>query len=182
MSDMFGIEGRRITPFQGLNGAADADFYCDELKLVVELDGPVHGKKTKKDKKRDGYMASLGLTVLRFSNADFLADPKAALQAIAAKLLPSPHGRGGGGEGNPGMAAYADIPGFCKSAKLKEIEAHGHVLTPGRYVGAEEIEDDGIPFEEKMAELSAELYEQMNEAEERDAAIRQNLEVLGYGE
>jgi len=66
------------------------------------------------------------------------------------------------------------------SASLKEIQAHGHVLTPGRYVGAEEIEDDGIPFEEKMAELTAELYEQMAEAEELDATIRQNLEALGF--
>ena len=77
---------------------------------------------------------------------------------------------------------YEDIPGFCKSATLEEIRAHGHVLTPGRYVGAEEIEDDGVPFEEKMAELSAQLYEQMAEAEKLDAAIRKNLEVLGYGE
>jgi len=84
------------------------------------------------------------------------------------------------GEENAGK--YEDIAGFCKAATLKEIEAHGHVLTPGRYVGAEEIEDDGVPFEEKMAELSAELYEQMNEAEELDTAIRQNLEVIGYGE
>lgn len=83
--------------------------------------------------------------------------------------------------GEKDTGEYEDIPGFCKSATLKEIEAHGHVLTPGRYVGAEEIEDDGVPFEEKMAELSAELYEQMNEAEELDAAIRRNLEVLGYG-
>jgi type I restriction enzyme M protein len=94
---------------------------------------------------------------------------------------PRPVGEGRG-EGKPGMAAYADVPGFCKTATLKDIQAHGHVLTPGRYVGAVEIEDDGIPFEEKMAELSAELYEQMAEAEELDAAIRKNLEVLGYGE
>lgn len=77
---------------------------------------------------------------------------------------------------------YEDKAGFCKSTTLKEIAAHGHVLTPGRYVGAEEIEDDGVPFEEKMAELSAELYEQMSEAEELDDAIRRNLEMLGYGE
>ena len=76
---------------------------------------------------------------------------------------------------------YEDVPAFCKSATITEIAAHGHVLTPGRYVGAEEVEDDGVPFEEKMAELSAELYEQMAEAEELDAAIRRNLEMLGYG-
>jgi len=178
--------------------------------------------------------------------------------------------------GEMGAGNYEDKPGFCKAATLKEIQAHGHVLTPGRYVGAEDIEDDlpaprpgvffvyaikceggsyyightdniprrwqehisgkgadwtkthkpiyiahyeeftsredavarekelkstsgrkwlkkaiaegrarqagGVPFEEKMAELSAELYEQMAEAEELDAAIRRNLEVLGYGE
>ncbi len=77
---------------------------------------------------------------------------------------------------------YEDKPGFCKSATLEEIKSHHYVLTPGRYVGAEELEDDGIPFEEKMAELSATLYEQMREGAELDAVIRKNLEVLGYGE
>ena len=77
---------------------------------------------------------------------------------------------------------YKDKPGFCKAATLKEIQAHGHVLTPGRYVGAEEVEDDGVPFEERMAELSAELYEQMAEAEELDATIKKNLEMLGFGD
>ena len=51
-------------------------------------------------------------------------------------------------------------PGFCKSATLDEIRQHGHILTPGRYVGAEEVEDDGEPFDEKMARLTAELREQ----------------------
>ena len=76
---------------------------------------------------------------------------------------------------------YADVPGFCKSATLDEIRQHGHILTPGRYVGAEEIEDDGIPFEEKMADLSSKLYEQMAEGQALDATIRKNLEALGYG-
>jgi hypothetical protein len=48
---------------------------------------------------------------------------------------------------------YADVAGFCKSATTEEIRAHQHVLTPGRYVGSEEVEDDGEPFEEKMARL-----------------------------
>lgn len=84
------------------------------------------------------------------------------------------------GEQNAGK--YEDKAGYSKSATLKEIEAHGYVLTPGRYVGAEEIEDDGVQFEEKMAELSGELYEQMAEGVALDAAIRKNLEALGYGE
>ena len=56
------------------------------------------------------------------------------------------------------------------------------VLTPGRYVGAEEVEDDGVPFEEKMTKLSAELYEQFAKADKLKATIRKNLEALGYGE
>jgi type I restriction enzyme M protein len=77
--------------------------------------------------------------------------------------------------------ATEDKAGFCKSATFDEIEANDFVLTPGRYVGAAEIEDDGIPFETKMAELSQTLYQQMDEAEKLDAVIRKNLEVLGYG-
>lgn len=77
---------------------------------------------------------------------------------------------------------YQDIPGFCKSSNLDEIRSHHYVLTPGRYVGAEEIEDDGVPFEEKMAELTAKLREQMAEGRRLDAAILKNLEELGYGE
>jgi len=77
---------------------------------------------------------------------------------------------------------YENIPGFCKSATLDEIKANDYVLTPGRYVGAAEIEDDGVLFEEKMAELSQTLYRQMQESAELDAVIRQNLEGLGYGE
>ncbi|MFZ1745345.1 MAG: N-6 DNA methylase, partial [Nitrospirales bacterium] len=87
----------------------------------------------------------------------------------------SPSGRGGG-EG------YKDEPGFCKAATLEEIASHDFVLTPGRYVGAADVEDDGIPFETKMEEMSQTLYAQMAEAARLDGVIRQNLEVLGYGE
>jgi len=54
------------------------------------------------------------------------------------------------------------------------------VLTPGRYVGAEEQEDDGVPFEEKIAELTAKLYEQFEEARRLEAEIKKNLGVLGF--
>jgi type I restriction enzyme M protein len=81
--------------------------------------------------------------------------------------------------GNPGI--YKDIPGFCKSATLEEIRKHGHILTPGRYVGAEAAEDDGEPFEEKMQRLAATLREQQKEAAKLDAAIAANLKELGYG-
>ena len=77
---------------------------------------------------------------------------------------------------------YEDVPGFCKSATLKDIQANDYVLTPGRYVGAAEIEDDGIPFEEKMADLTTTLYRQIDESEKLDAVIRKILGGLGYGE
>jgi type I restriction enzyme M protein len=77
---------------------------------------------------------------------------------------------------------YQDKAGYCKSATLAEIKANDYVLTPGRYVGAAEIEDDGIPFETKMSELSQTLYKQMSEAQLLDKGIRKNLEALGYGE
>ncbi len=75
---------------------------------------------------------------------------------------------------------YFDIPGFCKSATLAEIAAQGFVLTPCRYVGAEDVEDDGEPFEEKMGKLTAELSEQFAESAKLEIAIRKNLEGLGY--
>ena len=75
---------------------------------------------------------------------------------------------------------YADIPGFCKSATTEEIAAHRHVLTPGRYVGAEEIEDDGEPFEEKMPRLVADLHAQFAESAKLEKLIKKNLKDLGY--
>jgi len=76
---------------------------------------------------------------------------------------------------------YEDIKGFCKSATLEEIKKHNFVLTPGRYVGIKEEVDDGIPFEEKMEKLTAELAGQIEEEGKLNKAIKKNLEGLGYG-
>lgn len=81
--------------------------------------------------------------------------------------------RGEGGE-------YQDIAGFCRSVPLAEIAQHGHVLTPGRYVGAEEVEDDDEAFADKMQKLTEKLGEQMAKGAELDELIRQKLGVLGY--
>jgi len=75
---------------------------------------------------------------------------------------------------------YQDVPGFCRSATIEEIEQHGFVLTPGRYVGAEEVEDDGEPFDEKMQRLTAELKGQFAESRKLEKAIRKNLKGLGF--
>ncbi|EQD61506.1 type I restriction-modification system DNA methylase, partial [mine drainage metagenome] len=83
--------------------------------------------------------------------------------------------------GDKDAGQYEDVLGFCKAANLDEVRKHGHVLTPGRYVGAEAAEDDGEPFEDKMKRLIATLREQQAEAAKLDAAIAANLKELGYG-
>ena len=75
---------------------------------------------------------------------------------------------------------YSDVSGFCKNATLDEVRRHGHILTPGRYVGAEAQADDGEPFDEKMTRLTAQWREQQAEAQKLDAAIAANLERLGF--
>ncbi|MDX9851875.1 MAG: class I SAM-dependent DNA methyltransferase [Anaerolineaceae bacterium] len=75
---------------------------------------------------------------------------------------------------------YEDISGYCKSASLDEIRLNNYVLTPGRYVGIEDEEDDGIPFEEKMELLSEELLYLLNESNNLDKKIIENLKILGY--
>ena len=78
------------------------------------------------------------------------------------------------------IGEYIDIPGFCRSVTLNEIAEHGHVLTPGRYVGAEAVEDDDEAFAEKMQRLTRQLGEQMHKGAELDELIRQKLGGLGY--
>lgn len=75
---------------------------------------------------------------------------------------------------------YEDIKGFCYSAKLDEIREHEYVLTPGRYVGIEEVEDDGIPFEEKMENLTSELSELFAKSRRLEEEVRKNLGGIGY--
>ena len=137
------------------------DFYCHEHQLAIEVDGSQHYRDEgrAKDEVRTEALNEKGIRVLRFDNRQVLTETEAVL-----------------------TQEYQDIAGFCKAAMLEEIKANDFVLTPGRYVGAAEIEDDGIPFEEKMADLTQTLYRQMEESGKLDAAIRKNLEGLGYGE
>ena len=79
--------------------------------------------------------------------------------------------RGEGGAGD-----YEDVPGFCKAATLEEIREHGHVLTPGRYVGAAAAEQDDVPFVERFTALKERLDEQLAEGEELGALIQAKLE------
>jgi len=78
-----------------------------------------------------------------------------------------------------GGTDYADVPGFCTAAALEEIKSHNHVLTPGRYVGAADVEDDDVPFAERFAALRATLDGQFAEADKLTATIREKLELVG---
>ena len=129
----------------------------------------------------------LGTSVSRVQIELTDADIERIAQTVAAwrgETLDAPdstsrHSREGG---NPGaLPQYQDIPGFCRSVTLAEIAEHGHVLTPGRYVGAEEVEDDDEAFAEKMQRLTKQLGEQMQKGAELDQLIRQKLGGLGYG-
>ena len=130
--------------------------------------------------------ASVGL---RFANPTYVlsdADIERIAQTVAAwrgeplEISPSPLRGEGRGEGQMPLADYQDIPGFCRSVTLAEIAEHGHVLTPGRYVGAEAVEDDDEAFADKMQKLTEKLAEQMAKGAELDQLIRQKLGSLGY--
>jgi type I restriction enzyme M protein len=83
--------------------------------------------------------------------------------------------------GDKGVGEFSEVPGFCRAAKLDEIRSHGHVLTPGRYVGTEAAEEDAETFEEKMNRLTAKLRQQRDEAARLDGEIVSSLKELGYG-
>ncbi|MEY3299314.1 MAG: hypothetical protein RLZZ597_2574 [Cyanobacteriota bacterium] len=136
--------------------------------------------------------SELGYMVNRRNRAFAEAD----IQQIAGtyhewKRQPSPPAPLPGGEGSQnadtslsgelcGEMGYRDIKGFCKSATLADIEKHNFVLTPGRYVGIPDEEDDGVPFEETMAALTAELAAQMQEAQALDEEIKIQLAKVGF--
>ncbi|VUZ26962.1 Uncharacterised protein [uncultured Comamonas sp.] len=121
------------------------------------------------DARQMGYMKDRVLRDFTVDDIQKIADTFHAWQQTDR------HSREGG---NP--EAYEDIPGFCYSAKLEDVRKHEHVLTPGRYVGAAEQEEDGEPFADKMQRLTAQLAEQFAESAKLEAEIRKNLAGLGY--
>jgi Type I restriction-modification system methyltransferase subunit len=84
--------------------------------------------------------------------------------------------------GDKGAEVYGDVPGFCKAVRREDIRTHAYILTPGRYVGTEALDEDGESFEDKMVRLSDQLRQQMKERTTLDALIGANLRELGYGE
>ena len=75
---------------------------------------------------------------------------------------------------------YEDIKGFCKAAPIEEVEKNGYVLTPGRYVGTDFVEEDDEVFEEKMTRLAKELSEQFKQSKDLEQKIKENLAKVGF--
>jgi type I restriction enzyme M protein len=145
---------RNKNPGKGLRDRRGEVLFIDARKMGVMVDR-THRELTEEDIRR-------------------IADTYHAWCTVDPHPAPLPLGEG------RGEGAYKDISGFCKSANLEEIRQHGHVLTPGRYVGAADIEDDDEPFEEKMQRLTSQWREQQQEAAKLDAAIKANLKALGF--
>lgn len=82
--------------------------------------------------------------------------------------------------GEAGAGEYADVKGFCKAATFEEVRGHEYILTPGRYVGTEDVEEDAEPFEEKMTRLTGELAELFAKSRHLEGEIRQRLGAIGY--
>ena len=82
--------------------------------------------------------------------------------------------------GGKGARSYKDIAGFCKSVKKEEIAKNGYVLTPGRYVGIAPEEDDGVPFKDKMKNLTSELKQYFKESKELEKEIGENLKEINF--
>jgi type I restriction enzyme M protein len=125
------------------------------------------------DARKLGYMKDRVLRDFTAENLEKIAGTFRAWRRDPASLEPK--------LSTSTQTAYANVLGFCYSATLDEIAKHGFVLTPGRFVGAEETEDDGEPFEEKMQKLVAELNAQFAESAKLEQEIKSNLEGLGYG-
>ena len=142
-----------------------------------------HGKTLFIDARNLGYMKDRVLRDFTEQDIAKIADTFHAWQT----LTPSPSPKGRGEQSSPLPLGedlgegYKNIPGFCYSASLDDIKKHDYVLTPGRYVGAAEQDEDSEPFAEKMTRLTAQLKAQFEESDRLEGEIKKNLAGLGYG-
>ncbi len=164
------------------------DFYCHEARLCVELDGSQHGAAVARDRQRDAFLQEQGIRTLRFWNNQVFSETESVLEAIwralhaaltpgpSPSLTPGPSPRGSGGD----ELVYRDVPGLCKAATIKEIEAQGWSLNPGRYVGVapgEVVSDED--FKVQLETLNEELETLNAQARELEETIARNVaEIL----
>ncbi|MFD4326082.1 type I restriction-modification system subunit M [Nocardioides sp. NPDC058538] len=123
----------------------------------------------------DDDVAKIGNTYHRWMNSPSTSDQPALFESSQPSVEPA--SESSGVETNA-VASYEDIPGFCKSATLADIKAADYALTPGRYVGTPETEDDGEPLDAKITRLTTELLEAFDESARLEKAVRQQLERI----
>jgi len=148
------------------------DFCSIQSALIIEIDGKIHDRQGEEDTDRTKILEKEGYTVIRFSNDEILSDIEKVISIIKNQSKKSPSGD---------LGAYEDIPGFCKSASIDRVRELDYVLTPGRYVGLPDEEDD-FDFNERFTQLQAELKEQMLEEERLNVLILENLKKLKLNE
>jgi len=141
------------------------DFCSIEKALVIEVDGDIHDKQKEADEQRSKILEKEGFTIIRFKNDEVINNIELVISKIEETLKKSPSGD---------LGAYEDIKGFCNSTPIERVKELDYVLTPGRYVGLAEEEDD-FDFKERFTNLKSELEEQLKEEAELNKRIRENM-------
>jgi very-short-patch-repair endonuclease len=141
------------------------DFCSIEKSLVIEVDGEIHEKQKEADAQRSKTLEKEGFNIIRFKNNEVINNIELVLSSIEEALKKSPSGD---------LGAYEDIKGFCNSTPIERVKELDYVLTPGRYVGLAEEEDD-FDFKERFNSLKSEFDEQLKEEERLNKMIAKNL-------
>ena len=157
------------------------DFCSIEKGLIIEVDGEIHEKQKEADEQRTKILENEGYAVIRFTNEEVLNNLNFVLTKI--KNVTSQPPKWGETEKSPlgDLGAYEDAKGFCCAASMERVKELDYVLTPGRYVGLAEEEDD-FDFKERFASLKTEFEEQLKEEAVLNERISANLEKVKIDE
>jgi type I restriction-modification system DNA methylase subunit len=158
------------------------DFCSIKSALIVEVDGEIHNNQIEADAERTRILKQEGYKVIRFSNNEVLNNIDKVLNRIKEASQPPKGGERSliedVGDSNKSplgdLGAYEDVKGFCNSASIERVAELDYVLTPGRYVGLPDDEDD-FDFNERFTKLKAEFEEQLKEEEQLNKIIKENL-------
>lgn len=145
------------------------DFCSIEKALIIEVDGKIHEKQKEADKQRTKILENEGYKIVRYTNDDVINNINDVIAKIKTSFSKSPLGD---------LGAYEDVKGFCNVASIERVKELDYVLTPGRYVGLADEEDD-FDFNERFTSLKAEFEEQLKEESVLNKRIAENLAKIG---
>ncbi len=141
------------------------DFCCIEKALIIEVDGEIHKNQKEADAQRTKILEQEGYRIIRFTNEEVFNNLDSVISKINTEIQKSPLGD---------LGAYKDVKGFCCAASIERVKELDYVLTPGRYVGLADEEDD-FDFKERFTQLKAEFEAQVKEEAVLNARIRINF-------